>query len=143
QFILSSRYFPSMHMTLSSVCSLSLHDALPISGAGSGGAPLVSRVLGRCQQPGEPDRNSECEDAMGRLDDRVALITGAARGQGAAAARRFVDEGASVVVADVLSDDGKALADELGSAAVFHTLDVSDEDSWSAAMQRVSTEFGR
>src|SRR5699024_12575906 len=83
QFILSSRYFPSMHMTLSSVCSLSLHDALPISGAGSGGAPLVSRVLGRCQQPGEPDRNSECEDAMGRLDDRVALITGAARGQGA------------------------------------------------------------
>ena len=80
---------------------------------------------------------------MGRLDGKVALITGAARGQGAAAARRFVDEGARVVIADVLVDDGKALADELGSAAVFHTLDVSDEDSWSAVMQRVSTEFGR
>lgn len=80
---------------------------------------------------------------MGRLDDRIALITGAARGQGAAAARRFVAEGASVMIADVLAEDGKALADELGSAAVFQSLDVSDEDSWSAAIDRLSTEFGR
>lgn len=80
---------------------------------------------------------------MARLDNKIALITGAARGQGAAAARRFVAEGASVMIADVLAEDGKALADELGSAAVFQSLDVSDEDSWAAAIDRLSTEFGR
>jgi len=80
---------------------------------------------------------------MGRLENKVALITGAARGQGAAAARRFVAEGARVVLADVLADDGKTLADDLGDAAVFQSLDVSNEDSWHATMQRVSDEFGR
>ena len=47
---------------------------------------------------------------MGLLDDRVAIITGAARGQGAAAARRFVEEGARVVIADVADDTGEILA---------------------------------
>lgn len=80
---------------------------------------------------------------MGRLDGKVALVTGAAGGQGAAAARRFAAEGARVMVADVSGDDGKALADELGSAAVYQELDVSDEGHWSAAIERLSTEFGR
>ena len=69
---------------------------------------------------------------MGRLDGKVALITGAARGQGAAAARRFVAEGARVIVTDVLDDEGKALAEELGDAAHFRHLDVSQEDEWAA-----------
>ncbi|AIJ25051.1 glucose 1-dehydrogenase [Amycolatopsis methanolica] len=77
---------------------------------------------------------------MGRLDGKTALITGAARGQGAAAARRFTQEGAKVMVADVADDDGKALADEIG--AVYQYLDVSREDDWAAAVQRAEDEFG-
>lgn len=71
---------------------------------------------------------------MNRLAGKLALITGAARGQGAAAARRFVAEGARVVIADVLDDEGKQLADELGDAAQFRHLDVSQEDEWAAAI---------
>ncbi|OXM66546.1 MULTISPECIES: glucose 1-dehydrogenase [Amycolatopsis] len=77
---------------------------------------------------------------MGRLDGKAALITGAARGQGAAAARRFTQEGAKVMVADVADDDGKALAGEIG--AVYQHLDVSREDDWAAAVQRAGDEFG-
>ncbi|MCG3756263.1 MULTISPECIES: glucose 1-dehydrogenase [unclassified Amycolatopsis] len=77
-----------------------------------------------------------------RLSGKVALITGAARGQGAAAARAFVAQGAKVVIADVLDDEGKALAAELGEAAVFCHLDVSDEDGWTAAVETTVTEFG-
>jgi 3alpha(or 20beta)-hydroxysteroid dehydrogenase len=77
---------------------------------------------------------------MGRLDGKVALLTGAARGQGAAAARRFVAEGAKVLIADVLDDEGKALADELG--ALYQHLDVGREDDWSAAVDRAVDEFG-
>jgi 3alpha(or 20beta)-hydroxysteroid dehydrogenase len=69
---------------------------------------------------------------VGKLDGKVALITGAARGQGAATARRFVAEGASVIITDVLDDEGKTLADELG--AQFRHLDVSKEDEWAAAI---------
>ncbi len=77
-----------------------------------------------------------------RLSGKVALITGAARGQGAAAARAFVAQGAKVVIADVLDDEGKALAAELGEAAAFCHLDVSDEDGWTAAVETTVTEFG-
>ena len=69
---------------------------------------------------------------MGRLSGKVALVTGAANGQGAAAARRFVAEDARVVLADVDDDAGKALADELDARYVH--LDVSEEDDWAAAM---------
>lgn len=67
-----------------------------------------------------------------RLKHKTALITGASRGQGAAAARRFVAEGARVVLADVLDEEGKALADELGAG--YRHLDVSSEDDWAAAV---------
>ncbi|KAA9151553.1 glucose 1-dehydrogenase [Amycolatopsis acidicola] len=77
---------------------------------------------------------------MARLDGKVAVITGAARGQGAAAARRFAEEGAKVVIADVLDDDGKALADEIG--AVYQHLDVTKEEDWTAAIARAGDEFG-
>ncbi|HEV3235080.1 MAG TPA: glucose 1-dehydrogenase [Candidatus Dormibacteraeota bacterium] len=79
---------------------------------------------------------------MGRLDDRVALISGAARGQGEAEARAFVDEGASVAVADILDDEGEALAGELGEHAAFFHLDVTDEEQWSAAVAATVDRFG-
>ena len=77
---------------------------------------------------------------MGRLSGKIALITGAAGGQGAAAARRFTEEDARVVVADVRDDDGKALADELG--AHYLHLDVSEEDGWTAAVAEVTEVYG-
>jgi 3alpha(or 20beta)-hydroxysteroid dehydrogenase len=79
---------------------------------------------------------------MGRLEGKVALVTGGARGQGEAAVRAFVAEGAHVVIADLLDEDGEKLAADLGDAAVFQHLDVGDEDGWAAAVARVQAEFG-
>ncbi|WP_420638839.1 glucose 1-dehydrogenase [Candidatus Poriferisocius sp.] len=70
----------------------------------------------------------------GRLDGKVALITGAARGQGEAEARRFVAEGAKVVITDVRDDPGEQLAAELGAAACYQRLDVTREADWDAAV---------
>ncbi|WCO66111.1 glucose 1-dehydrogenase [Iamia majanohamensis] len=70
----------------------------------------------------------------GRLAGRVALITGAGRGQGAAEAAVFVDEGARVLVADVDEGAAAAVADGLGDAAVACALDVRDEDGWAGAV---------
>ena len=80
---------------------------------------------------------------MGRLAGKVALVTGAARGQGAAIARGFVTEGASVVIGDILDAPGKELAEELGDAASYVHLDVSDEEDWSAAVDHATERFGR
>jgi len=79
---------------------------------------------------------------MGRLDGKIAIISGAARGQGAAEARLFVAEGAHVVIGDVLDDQGQALAAELGTAARYQRLDVTDEDDWAAGVQLAVSEFG-
>lgn len=79
---------------------------------------------------------------MPRLTGQVALISGAARGQGASHARRFVAEGAKVVLADVLDDLGSALAAELGENAAYCHLDVSDEDSWRHAVEETTARFG-
>jgi 3alpha(or 20beta)-hydroxysteroid dehydrogenase len=76
-----------------------------------------------------------------RLEGKVAIITGAARGQGEAEARRFVAEGAKVVLGDVLDDDGKRVAAELGDAAVYQHLDVTSEADWAAAVQ-TAQRFG-
>ncbi|MET8134475.1 glucose 1-dehydrogenase [Streptomyces sp. NPDC005251] len=78
---------------------------------------------------------------MGKLDGRVVLITGAARGQGEQEARLFVAEGARVVVADVLDDQGEALAKEIGAHYVH--LDVSQEDDWAEAVRSVRAAYGR
>ena len=72
--------------------------------------------------------------SSGRLAGKVAIITGAARGQGEAEARRFAAEGARVVVADVLDAEGEAVAKDIGDAARFVHLDVSSEDDWAAAV---------
>ncbi len=79
---------------------------------------------------------------MGRLDGKVAIITGAARGQGAAEARLFAAEGARVVLADVLDDEGKAVAGEIGDAAAYAHLDVTDEGQWSDAVALAERTFG-
>lgn len=80
---------------------------------------------------------------MSRLAGKVALITGAARGQGAAEARRFVAEGAKVVIADVLESEGRALAAELGEAARFQPLDVTNPEQWQAAVEVTQAQFGK
>jgi 3alpha(or 20beta)-hydroxysteroid dehydrogenase len=80
---------------------------------------------------------------MGRLAEKVALISGGARGQGAEEARLFVREGAKVAIGDVLAAEGRALAAELGDAAIFVDLDVTDQNSWNAAVAEVEKRFGR
>ena len=79
---------------------------------------------------------------MGRLDGKVALVTGAARGQGEAEARRFAAEGAAVVVTDVLDEQGAAVAASLGTRAVYVRLDVTDEDGWKQAIAAAEARFG-
>jgi len=71
---------------------------------------------------------------MNRLSGKIILISGGARGQGAAEARFFVAEGARVVIGDVLEAQGRALAAELGKAAVFVRQDVTQEEDWARAV---------
>ncbi|WP_428540617.1 SDR family NAD(P)-dependent oxidoreductase [Rhodopila sp.] len=81
-----------------------------------------------------------------RLADKVAIVTGAASGMGAATARRFGTEGAKVVVADMLEQEGRAVADSIGAAggtAVFMALDVTDEAGWKAVVEQTVRAFGR
>lgn len=80
---------------------------------------------------------------MGRVDGKVALISGGARGMGASHARLLVTEGAKVVIGDILDDKGKALADDLGAAARYVHLDVTQPDQWKAAVATATDEFGK
>ncbi len=77
-----------------------------------------------------------------RLEGKVAIITGAARGQGAAHARLFVAEGAKVLLTDVMDDDGQAVAAELGPSAAYCHLDVSAQPDWEAAVGEAGSRFG-
>jgi NAD(P)-dependent dehydrogenase (short-subunit alcohol dehydrogenase family) len=79
---------------------------------------------------------------MARLEGKVAVITGAASGIGRASAQLFIEEGARVVIADVMEDRGNPLADELGENAVFLRVDVSQEDDVKAAIDLAVEKFG-
>lgn len=81
---------------------------------------------------------------MGKLDGRTVLISGAARGQGEQEARLFAAEGAQVVIADVLDEQGAALAKELGEgSALYVHLDVRREEDWQAAVAAARGAFGK
>ena len=78
-----------------------------------------------------------------RLAGKVAIVTGAASGMGAATARMFAREGAKVVIADVLEHEGRQVADAIGAAARFEKLDVTDEENWAAVVAATTRQFGR
>ncbi len=81
-----------------------------------------------------------------RLEGKVAIITGGARGQGAAEAKMFAREGAKVVFGDILDDDGKkveAEINEAGGDATYVTLDVTDEDAWNRAVEAAVSRYGK
>ena len=81
-----------------------------------------------------------------RLEGKVALISGAARGMGAEEARIFAREGAKVIIGDISQDEGKAVEAQIaeaGGQAIFVTLDVTKEDDWTNAVDQAVTRFGK
>lgn len=81
-----------------------------------------------------------------RVEDKVALVTGAASGMGAATARLFAREGATVVVADLLEEEGQAIVAEIkaeGGQARFQPLDVRSEEDWARAVADTARTFGK
>tara|TARA_Y100000590_G_scaffold441094_1_gene567304 strand:- start:99 stop:875 length:777 start_codon:yes stop_codon:yes gene_type:complete len=81
-----------------------------------------------------------------RLEGKVALITGGARGQGAAEAKLFAKEGAKVVIADILDEDGEKLEaelSELGGECFYTHLDVSDSENWEKTVETTVARFGK
>ena len=79
---------------------------------------------------------------MGRLDDKVAIITGGARGMGASHVRTFVKEGAKVVFTDLNEEGGQALANELGENVKFVKQDVTKADDWETVITETVNTFG-
>lgn len=80
---------------------------------------------------------------MGRLNGKVAIITGAARGMGASHARVFAQEGAKLVLTDVNEDGGAALAQELGDCAIFVPHDVTKPEAWNTVVVKAVESFGK
>ncbi len=80
---------------------------------------------------------------MGRLQGKVAIITGAAQGMGEAHAKAFVEEGAKVILTDINAEAGEKLAAELGANALFVKHDVASADDWAAVVQQGEARFGK
>lgn len=80
---------------------------------------------------------------VSELDERVAIVTGAARGQGAAEAQLLATNGARVVLTDLLAEQGRATASEIGSAALFVEQDVSSPEGWTEIVDATLAAFGR
>ena len=79
---------------------------------------------------------------MKRFENRTVIVTGGARGMGASHARGFIAEGANVVIADVVDQEGQSLVDELGGRAIFSRLDVTSETDWAATVTAAENAFG-
>lgn len=79
---------------------------------------------------------------MKRLEGKVAIITGAARGMGEAHARLFAQEGAKLILSDVLEQEGKLLADELGENVIFLKHDVTNQEQWEEVLKVAEEKFG-
>lgn len=79
---------------------------------------------------------------MAKLAGKTAIITGAARGMGAATAKLFVEEGANVVITDILEEEGRAMAEALGEFAIFVLHDVRKEDDWDRVIAATLDAFG-
>lgn len=79
---------------------------------------------------------------MGRLKGKIAIITGAAQGMGASHAKKFIEEGAKVVLTDLNEEKGKALAEELGERALFSKHNVTSATDWETVVSRAEEAFG-
>lgn len=80
---------------------------------------------------------------MMRLNGKVALVTGGARGIGEGIVRRFIAEGARVMITDILDGAGQALTDDLGASAAYTHHDVTSRDDWEAAIAATEARFGK
>ncbi|WP_142828426.1 glucose 1-dehydrogenase [Planococcus soli] len=79
---------------------------------------------------------------MGRLDGKVAIITGGAGGMGASYAKRFLEEGANVVITDILEKEGRAVAEDLGGNIKFLEHDVTKAAEWEKVVAETESSFG-
>jgi 3alpha(or 20beta)-hydroxysteroid dehydrogenase len=114
----------------------------PSSGTTDAGRLEPRPAMAKQSKEPQAGRKTKGRETMGRFSGKVAIITGAASGQGAAEARLFISDGAKVVLTDV-SEGGAELARELGDSAFFVRLDVSDEAAWSQVVAAALDRFGR
>jgi 3(or 17)beta-hydroxysteroid dehydrogenase len=104
--------------------------------------PDRTRPFRNLSQHGSLGLVQQWRDKM-RLTGKVAIISGAASGMGAATARILAREGAKVVIADVLEQEGRQVAEGIGNAACFEKLNVTNEENWKAAVAATTARFGK